>query len=115
MSAFLQQIQQTRRQMLSTSALSLAPISLAALMEQSSQGAEQTTENSPPPRIAPHVPPRANSVIFLFQIGGPSQLETFDMKPDAPSNVRGPFQPIAARTHNARSETSTQRPTVAWR
>jgi hypothetical protein len=36
--------------------------------------------------------------MFLFLFGGPSQLETFDMKPDAPSNVRGPFQPIAART-----------------
>jgi len=29
---------------------------------------------------------------------GPSQLETFDMKPDAPSTLRGPFRPIASRT-----------------
>lgn len=27
--------------------------------------------------------PRAKSVLFLFLFGGPSQLETFDMKPDA--------------------------------
>ena len=26
--------------------------------------------------------------------GGPSQLETFDLKPDAPSEYRGPFRPI---------------------
>jgi hypothetical protein len=31
--------------------------------------------------------------IVLFMIGGPSQLDTFDLKPDAPSNVRGPFKP----------------------
>src|SRR5262245_28675146 len=41
---------------------------------------------------------RAKSVIFLFLFGGPSQLETFDMKPGAPSEIRGPFMPIASRT-----------------
>jgi hypothetical protein len=41
---------------------------------------------------------RAKSVMFLFLFGGPSQLETFDMKPDAPSTLRGPFKPIASRT-----------------
>lgn len=41
--------------------------------------------------------PTAKSVIFLFLFGGPSQLETYDMKPDAPSKIRGPFQPIASR------------------
>lgn len=32
--------------------------------------------------------------IMLFLIGGPSQLDTWDLKPDAPDNVRGPFKPI---------------------
>ena len=32
----------------------------------------------------PAIRPRAKSVIFLFQWGGPSQLDTFDMKPNAP-------------------------------
>ncbi len=41
---------------------------------------------------------RAKSVIFLFLFGGPSQLETFDLKPAAPSNIRGPLGPIASRT-----------------
>ena len=39
--------------------------------------------------------PRAKSVIFLFQWGGPSQLDTFDMKPNAPDTVRSPYQPIS--------------------
>ena len=42
--------------------------------------------------------PKAKSVIFLLLFGGPSQLETFDMKPDAPEQIRGPFRPIASRT-----------------
>ncbi|MCA9066704.1 MAG: DUF1501 domain-containing protein [Planctomycetaceae bacterium] len=40
----------------------------------------------------------AKSVIFLFLFGGPSQLETFDLKPEAPDTIRGPFKPIACRT-----------------
>jgi hypothetical protein len=32
--------------------------------------------------------------ILLFLVGGPSQLDTWDMKPGAPSDVRGPFRPI---------------------
>jgi hypothetical protein len=45
---------------------------------------------------------RAKSVIFLFLFGGPSQLETLDLKPDAPSGIRGPFAPIASRTPGLR-------------
>lgn len=40
----------------------------------------------------------AKSVIFLFLFGGPSQLETFDMKPEAPSEIRGPFTSIRSKT-----------------
>lgn len=42
--------------------------------------------------------PRAKSVLFLFLFGGPSQLETFDLKPEAASTIRGPWRPIASRT-----------------
>jgi hypothetical protein len=44
-------------------------------------------------RSAP--PVRARSVIFLFQWGGPSQIDMFDMKPAAPEGYRSPYQPIA--------------------
>ncbi len=33
--------------------------------------------------------------IMIFNLGAPSQLDTFDPKPDAPSEIRGPFSPIA--------------------
>src|SRR6266403_203228 len=32
--------------------------------------------------------------ILLMLIGGPSQLDTFDMKPNAPVEIRGPYKPI---------------------
>ena len=35
--------------------------------------------------------------ILLFLVGGPSHLDTFDLKPDAPDSVRGPFRPIRTR------------------
>ena len=35
------------------------------------------------------------SVILIWQHGGPSQLDTFDMKPDQPEEIRGPYQSIA--------------------
>ena len=40
---------------------------------------------------------RAKSVIFLYQFGGPSHLDMFDMKPDASSGIRSPHKPIASR------------------
>jgi hypothetical protein len=38
--------------------------------------------------------PRAKSVIFLFQFGGPSHIDMFDRKPDAPEGIRGPLKGI---------------------
>lgn len=51
---------------------------------------------------AAHAPPRAKSVLFLFLFGGPSHLDTFDPKPDAPAEVRGEFQTIATATSGLR-------------
>src|SRR3569833_3028830 len=37
---------------------------------------------------------RARSAIFIQLAGGPSHIDTFDLKPDAPDTHRGPFRPI---------------------
>ncbi len=42
------------------------------------------------------IAPRAKSVIFLYQFGGPSHIDMFDMKPDAPEGIRGPYKPISS-------------------
>ena len=39
--------------------------------------------------------PQAKNCILIWLDGGPSHLETFDLKPEAPSEVRGPLNPIA--------------------
>jgi len=39
---------------------------------------------------------KAKSVIFLFQWGGPSHIDMFDMKPNAPEQIRGPYRPISS-------------------
>jgi hypothetical protein len=40
---------------------------------------------------------KAKSVIFLFQWGGPSHVDMFDMKPDAPEGVRGFHKPMKSK------------------
>lgn len=78
----------TRRKLLQVGGAGLFGLSLPKV---------QAAESLQPPRVA-----RAKSVMFVFLFGGPSQLETFDMKPDAPSGIRGPFSPIASRTPGLR-------------
>lgn len=41
---------------------------------------------------------KAKRCIFMLMWGGPSQLDTFDMKPGAPDTVRGSFKPMATKT-----------------
>jgi Protein of unknown function (DUF1501) len=73
----------TRRGLLETARMGLLGLSLPRLL-----AAEATAGSAP----------RARSVIFLTLFGGPSQLETFDLKPDAPSKIRGPFRPTPSKT-----------------
>src|SRR5690349_12703001 len=41
--------------------------------------------------------PRARACILLFQVGGPYQCDTFDPKPSAPDEARGPYKPQRTR------------------
>src|SRR5262245_46891502 len=43
-------------------------------------------------------PGKARTAIYIFLSGGLSQLDSFDLKPDAPAEIRGEFKPIATRT-----------------
>lgn len=78
----------TRRDVLRVGGTGLFGASLAQLLHAEASGQVEK--------------PRAKSVLFLFLFGGPSQLETFDMKPNAPSTLRGPYRPIASRTPELR-------------
>jgi hypothetical protein len=61
---------QTRRRFFLDSAAGLGSIALTHLLQ-----AESNTK-------APHFPPRAKNIIFLFMEGGPSQIDLFDPKPE---------------------------------
>jgi hypothetical protein len=84
--------QMSRRDFLSRS--SLAGVGLAALSSLLPQ--ELFGETNPKP-VLPHFAPKAKRIIYLFQSGGPSQLELFDYKPklremfgkELPPSVRG--------------------------
>src|SRR4051794_22791736 len=60
----------SRRQFLRHAGMGLGSVALNALLQREAQGA------------APHFPARARSVIWLFMTGGPSQVDTFDYKPE---------------------------------
>src|SRR4051812_1100253 len=51
------------------------------------------------------------SVILFWANGGPSHLDTFDLKPGAPSEIRGPFRPI--RTNVPGMDIAELMPTLA--
>jgi len=46
--------------------------------------------------------PNTPSCILIWLDGGPSHLDTFDLKPDAPAEVRGEFQPIPTKADGVR-------------
>ena len=49
------------------------------------------------------------SCIFVLLCGGPSHVDTWDMKPDAPDEIRGPYRPIATKVPGMRiAQTSGQ-------
>lgn len=75
----------SRRELLRIGGLGLSGLSLPNLLVAQSLGATQGVDSTFG---------RAKSVIFLFLQGGPPQHETFDPKPDAPADIRGPFRPI---------------------
>ncbi len=73
----------SRRNALSIGGLGLLGVTLPKLL--------QAREATGAPGATGTRPGRAKSVIFLYQFGGPSHLDTFDPKPDAPAGVRSHF------------------------
>src|SRR5215831_1451541 len=76
--------QLTRRGFLQTASIGAFGLSLPRLLQLESQA-----------RAAGRGPRRPKSLIFLYLYGGPSQIDIWDMKPQAPVEYRGEFRPIA--------------------
>ena len=78
-----------RREFLRSGAgLAAAGFTLPTLMRQDSAAARTATKST-------YVTGGAKSCILVYLLGGPPHQDMFDLKPDAPSEIRGPFQPIA--------------------
>lgn len=77
----------SRRHLLRAGGLGFLGLNLANLLELEARGATSTTAGG--------LPSQVKSCIVMFYYGGPSHHDTFDMKPDAPAEVRGTFGSIA--------------------
>ena len=75
----------TRRDFLQVGALGTIGLTLAKYAQLQALGAVSKGNDE-------------KAAIMIFNLGAPSQLDTWDMKPDAPREIRGPFNPI--RTNN---------------
>ena len=72
----------TRRDFLQVGTLGAVGLGLPQLLEAKEAGLVEPGNDE-------------KSCILIFNLGAPSHLDTFDMKPDAPSEIRGPFKPIS--------------------
>src|SRR5438552_13975107 len=70
----------TRRELLRAGAIGLGGLTLPGLLRLQQAAARPVA--------------KARSVIVLFLNGGPSHLDMWDLKPHAPEEIRGTFQPI---------------------
>ena len=71
----------SRREFLQIGALSAVGLSLPQYLAAKQAGAVKPGNDE-------------KACIMIFNLGGPSHIDLWDMKPDAPREIRGPFKPI---------------------
>ena len=81
----------TRRNFLKIGGLAMGGLSLPQILEAEAASGPQRSHKA---------------VIMIFLPGGPPHLDMWDMKPDAPSHIRGPFQQKDIRYARARQAVS---------
>ena len=77
----------SRRELLRVGGAGLIGLSLPEFLRMQAVAAPSTLA----------IEPKAKSVILIFLQGGPSHIDIWDPKPDAPSNIRGEFKPIKTK------------------
>src|SRR5580693_8626223 len=80
----VQRNQLSRRQLLQLGGIGAIGLGLPELLWAAPPGSQSRNAAQKP-----------KSCIFIVQYGGCSQIDSFDLKPDAPAEIRGPFNPIA--------------------
>src|SRR5262245_58920933 len=74
----------SRRRLLQVGGLGMLQLGLPGFLQASAAKAGKPSKSP-------------KSCIFIVQQGGPSHIDTWDLKPAAPDNIRGPYKPIATR------------------
>jgi hypothetical protein len=87
LSVFIQSAQYSRRDFLARTSAGFGALALSVLAQEDGRAAQSPKAPlidalNPFRERSPHFAPRAKSVIFLFMVGGPSQVDTFDYKPE---------------------------------
>src|SRR5690349_3679962 len=77
----------TRRDFLHAGSVATLGLTLPGLMAQKAAG---------------NVKDKDLNCIMLFLVGGPSHIDTWDPKPNAPAEIRGPFNPVATKVPGIR-------------
>ena len=72
----------SRRDFFTVGALGVSGLTMADVLRARAAGGETTSQKS---------------IIMVYLPGGPSHIDTFDMKPEAPSEIRGEFKPIQSK------------------
>src|ERR1043166_3349942 len=83
-----------RRDFLRVGALSFTGLTLSRYFALADTGKPKKTES---PNHETTQSNTADSVVLIWLAGGPSHLDTWDLKPDAPLEIRGSFNPIQGR------------------
>jgi hypothetical protein len=88
----------SRRELLRVGGAGLIGLGLADVLRAQAAAADRAKDA--PASIRRGLPGfgKAKNVILLFLQGGPSHIDLWDPKPDAPDNIRGLFKPIETRT-----------------
>ncbi len=86
----------SRRSFIKVGALGFAGLTLDGLLRVRAAQAETLSPASPRPAG------RSRAVILIWMHGGPTQLETYDLKPDAPNEFRGPYGAIETNVSGIR-------------
>src|SRR5712691_3653793 len=81
----------TRRHLLQIGGLGVLGLSLPQFLRASEEVAGKRSSRS-----------AEKACIFIVQYGGCSHLDTFDPKPGAPDDIRGPYKPIATAVPGVR-------------
>jgi hypothetical protein len=99
----------SRRDLIQAGALSLFGLTLGDLLRLEQAQAASSAGSADATRTFG----KAKSVLILFLYGSPGQVDTWDMKPEMPEEIRGPFKPI--RTSNPSIEICEHMPrTAKW-